>query len=60
MDGYAPTHEKLLMFTQARCPDLTPEQQEEVATLAATFYPKFKEPLFMVKLARHQFNKTLV
>lgn len=60
MDGYAPTHEELLLVTQARCPDLTLEQQNQVAITAATFYPKFKEPLFMVKVARYQFNKIQV
>ena len=60
MDGYAPTHEELVAVTQARCSDLTSEQQVQVATMALALYPKFKEPLLMVKIARYQFNKTRV
>lgn len=58
MDGYAPTHEELVTVTQARCPDLTPEQQIEVATIALALFPSFKDPLVMVKVARYQYSKT--
>jgi len=38
-----------------------PTHEELVAvTMALALYPKFKEPLLMVKIARYQFNKTRV
>lgn len=60
MDGYAPTHEELLAATQTKFPDLTADEQVQVATIAASLFPAFKEPLVMVKVARYKFNKTQV
>lgn len=57
MDGYAPTHEELLAVAQTRCPDLTSDEQVQVATIALSLFPAFKDPLVMVKVARYKFNK---